>query len=188
MAKEAEKSGEEKPRGPASPGLEGRAREERDAAELALKRCLADLDWRGAIVAALDAGKPLFVACGLVGMSVQTVKRGAAKDADFADQLRKAEARRRSRLLERLADGVEWYPGEWKKTAWLLERTTPEMREVKETRQQVASELWATVDALEELMSEGAYKELLDGLAELERQQAVAPPEAPRALGPGAED
>jgi hypothetical protein len=118
-------------------------------------------------------------------MSVNTVKAGARRDPEFGRQLRMAEARRSGRLLEKIEAGAE-QPGEWKRFAWLAERTTPELREVKEIHQQVDLQLQALLDALEPLMTKDGYGQLLDALAELERQQAVAPAEAAAAaLGDG---
>jgi len=147
---------------------------------------VADQPWVDALVEHLDAGKPVFIAAGLLGMSYKTIHRAAQRDPEFAAKLRAAESRRRDRLWDKLESTPEQYPGEWKKWTWQLERTTPELREVKEIRQQVDDALTSMVDQLEGLMSVEAYGELLDALAELERQQAVAPAEAAAAaLGDG---
>ena len=162
---------------PHPPGLAIRAR---------ARVSVADQPWVDELVEHIDAGKPIFVAAGLLGMSYKTIHRAAQRDPEFAAKLRAAESRRREATWNKLDTQPEQYPGEWKKWAWQLERTTPELREVKEVRQQVDDAITSILDQLEGLMSPEAYGELLDAMAELERQSAVAPPEAaPASLGDG---
>lgn len=149
---------------------------------------VADEPWVDELVGHLDEGKPLFIACKLLGLHVRTIQRAALRDPELAAKLRAADGRRQERLWRQLETMQEAYPAEWKKVAWQLEKTSPELREPKELHVHVDQAMTALLDQLEGLMTTESYGELLDALAELERQQAVAPPEAPRALGPGAED
>jgi hypothetical protein len=137
------------------------------------------------LVGHLDSGKPMFIACKLLGLHVRTIQRAALRDPELAAKLRAADGRRQAKLWETLDTMVENYPGEWKRPAWQLEKTSPELREIKEVHVQVDQAMTALLDQLEGLMPTESYGHLLDALAELERQQAVAPPEAARAFGSG---
>lgn len=136
---------------------------------------VADQPWVDELVAHLDAGKPLFIACKLLGMHVRTIQRAVLRDPELAAKLRAADGRRSSALWDKL-DELESYPGEWKKHAWKLEKTNPELRESKEVHVQVDQALTAFLDRLIDLLPPEVGNQVLDAVAELERQQAVVPP------------
>lgn len=137
---------------------------------------VADEPWVDELVAHLDAGKPLFIACKLLGLHVRTIQRAVLRDPELAAKLRAADGRRSAMLWEQLRTMQESYPAEWKKVAWQLEKTNPELRDTKDVNVLVDQAMTAMLDRLEGLMSAAAYTELLDAVTELERQQAVAPP------------
>lgn len=141
-----------------------------------LATSVADQPWVDELVAHIDAGKPLFIACKLLGLHVRTIQRAALRDQELAAKLRAADGRRNEKVWQQVQGSMESYPGEWKKWAWMLEKTNPELRDAKDVNVLVDQALTAFLDRLEGLMSPAAYGELLDAVAELERQQAVAPP------------
>lgn len=87
-------------------------------------------------------------------------------DASFASAADAAIARREARLL----GVIEMATAEdYKAAAWLLERTAgSEFREVKEVETRVKVELERLLDAVEPLMSSGAYQELIGALKSLQ--------------------
>lgn len=128
------------------------------------------------LVAHLDAGKPLFLAAKLMGFHVRTIQRMVLRDPELAAKLRAADGRRSQQTWQLMQTAEESYPGEWKKWAWMLEKTNPELRDAKDVNVLVDQALTAFLDRLEGLMPPESYGHLLDAVAELERQQAVAPP------------
>lgn len=137
---------------------------------------VADEPWVDALVKLIDEGNPLFLACRLLGMHVRTIQRLVLRDTELAAKLRAADGRRSQALWRDLRETQESYPGEWKKWAWQLEKTNPELRDAKDVNVLVDQALTAFLDRLEGLMPPESYGHLLDAVAELERQQAVAPP------------
>lgn len=137
-------------------------------------RTVANELWVDELVGHLDAGKPLNLACQLLGMSYSTVRRQVLRDPELAARLRSANARRSVQLWEKI-DQLESYPGEWKKHAWKLEKSNPEFRETKEVNAQVDQAITVLLDRLEGMMPPESYGHLLDAVAELERQQHGAP-------------
>lgn len=137
---------------------------------------VADQPWVDELIQHLDDGKPLFLAAKLMGMSQRTIQRAALRDPEFAAKLRAADGRRNLRTWNDMQHTPESYPGEWKKWAWMLEKTNPELRESKDVNILVDQALTAFLDRLEGLMPPESYGHLLDAVAELERQQQVVPP------------
>ena len=116
---------------------------------------------------AIKAGQPVTTACKAAGISRDTFYRWRKQHPEFDAQVAQAEGVREKLLL----DQVETYggaKGDWKAPAWLLERTSRDFREVRETKLAVQKGVEEVLDAVRGHMSEAAYMELIDAIAAIE--------------------
>ena len=77
---------------------------------------------RRRLIAGVERGLTLTLACQAVGCSTDTMERARNRDAGFAAALREAQGRRADRWLQLVEAGA---PKNWLAAAWLLERCHP---------------------------------------------------------------
>lgn len=82
-----------------------------------------DPDRRSAILEALAVGMPRRHACMSAGISDDTLARMLKSDADFAEQVKAAEASAVERALGQIVAAAS---DDWKAAAWILERRWPQ--------------------------------------------------------------
>lgn len=120
---------------------------------------------------------PLSTALKGCGMTLADYRRAREQHAVALDA---AIARREARLVGVIEQATA---EDYKAAAWLLERTAgSEFREVREVETRVKVEIEKLLDAVEPLMSPGAYQELISALRSLQSGQP-----APKALPLGEE-
>jgi tRNA-dihydrouridine synthase len=78
---------------------------------------------QGQICALVAVGCSLTSAANYVGCDRGTVRREAARNPEFAKQVRRAESKAELQPLETMRDAAA---KDWRAAAWLLERTKPE--------------------------------------------------------------
>jgi len=134
-------------------------------------RALADQQKRRTLFAMISIGAGLESAARHVGCSVDTVRREARRDEDFAQQLRDAETTALLMPLRMLRNAAGTH---WRAAAWLLERCYPEQfaRRKPETVSPapVGTLLDDVVTIVDEICQDDAQRELIfEQLAELQQ-------------------
>ena len=86
-------------------------------------RKLADPQRRETLLKALEAGHTYKAACASAGLSEDAFARYRAEYADFADDVRQAEAKAAIRLVGQILEAGD---KDWRALAWWLERRFPE--------------------------------------------------------------
>jgi len=89
------------------------------------RRTILDDGKRNAVVAIISVGCGVDVAAKYVGCSASTIRRTAAREPDFNEQLRQARSNAELSLVKniRKAGNKEQY---WRAAAWALERGFPD--------------------------------------------------------------
>lgn len=116
----------------------------------------------GKICGAVAAGEPVTVACRIAGISRGTIYNWLREYPDFAAKLEQAEGQRVSARLRRIDEKAD---RDWRADAWVLERTSPEFREVKDIKIQVETGVAQVLEAARPHCSPGAYAEFVRAVA-----------------------
>lgn len=129
------------------------------------------------IIEAIEAGNYRHVACKMAGIHRDTLngweqraKQGEAPFDEFVTDLEKAEASCEARLLSEIRSaqpavtGVSG-PDQWTARAWVLERRFPK-RWAARVRQNVAEEIGALVEKLQQRLPAATFAEVLDATRE----------------------
>ncbi len=133
-----------------------------------------DADKKREVVAIVSVGCSRAVAAKYVGCSAETIRRGAKRDAEFGEQLRRAETGHELRYLQ-LIQGAAKDAKYWRAAAWALERKYPERYGQRATGSVTKAEMGQMVRELGETIaaevSEAAVRRKI--LARLDRWVAA---------------
>ena len=87
-------------------------------------RKLQDKSIQDVVINALKLGCSLTAAARLVNCSPTTIRREAARDSEFKEQIEKTRGQSEEKYMKFLADAAE-KPQYWRAAAWALERRFP---------------------------------------------------------------
>ena len=127
---------------------------------------------RREVCALVAAGSGIARAANYVGCNPSTIRREALRNADFHDQLRKAELAAELEPLQLLRQKATTH---WRAAAWLLERMNPDRFNKQETKrldkEQVAELISRFLDlVVEEIPNEQMQQQIFQRLGAASRQ------------------
>lgn len=140
---------------------------------------LLDARQRADICAILALGGTRSLASRYVGCDPLAIRRTAAADPAFLEQLELAEARHEILHLKLLADAFKAKP-DWRASAWVLERKYPARYAGRKadtlTTQQVSQLVSSFADVVLDVVPAEFHRRILKRLSQLMRQAGKKPP------------